>query len=222
MPSIAAHWIKNCILAAIISGVVSLAIYGARQATGAADADAGLGATGILYVVALILLASYGIANGVLTGAVLQRIVPLLPARTWIALHAAMAVIIGLGSEMLFTPSPRGTAGTDDVSTLTTLLGGFILGAILGAVIGGLQALVLRTVAFGAATWIMWSTIAYAIALMLFAGSLGAWQVGTDLAGELANQALGFFVAVIISLLMLPALRRLKSPTLSTAAQYFT
>src|SRR5215813_7416179 len=99
MPTIAALWIKNNILAALISAAVSLCIYGVRQATGAADGDAGPGGLVLLYAVTAILWAFAGSADGLLTGAVLQRIIPLLPARTWIGLHIVLAVTIGMWSE---------------------------------------------------------------------------------------------------------------------------
>jgi hypothetical protein len=221
-PSIAAYWVKNSILAAVISVAVSLCVYGVRHATGAADADAGFGAIVIFYATATILWAFSGSADGLLTGAVLQRVVPLLPARIWIGLHASIAVVVGVGSERAFVISSDGPKGADDVSTGEMLLVGFILGAVIGAVIGGLQALVLRKVAFGTGAWMAWSTVAFAIAVAFFSGSASLWDTGGGLAGELANQAVAFLAAVIISLVMLPALRRLRDPLLSTAGRHFT
>ena len=45
---------------------------------------------------------------------------------------------------------------------------------------------------------------------------------GDGLAGELANQALVFLAAVIISVVMLPALGRLRDRMLSRAGSYFS
>jgi hypothetical protein len=106
-PSIAVQWIKNNILAAIISGVVTLCVSGTRYATGAAEGDGGLGGLALLYATAAMLWAFSGSADGLLSGAVLQRIVPLLPARTWIGLHALMAAAIGVGGEWLASAAPR-------------------------------------------------------------------------------------------------------------------
>jgi len=89
-------------------------------------------------------------------------------------------------------------------------------------VVGGLQALVLRKAAFGTGAWMAWSTGAFAIAVAFFAGSASLWDTGGGLAGELANQAVALLAAVIISLVMLPALRRLRDPMLSKAGSYFT
>ena len=221
-PSIAVYWVKNNTLAAIVSGAVSLCIYGVRHATGAADADAGFGAIVIFYATATILWVFSGSADGLLTGAALQRVVPLLPARIWIGLHASIAVVVGVGSELGFMISSGDTKGSDDVSMGGMLLFGFILGAVIGAVVGGLQALVLRMVALGTGAWIAWSTAAFAIAVPFFAGIASLWETGGGLAGELANQAVAILAAVIVSLVMLPALRRLRNPMLSTAGRYFT
>ncbi len=136
-PSIAVHWVKNNILSAIVSGGVSLAVFGVRQATGGVDADAGLVVAAIHSAAAIIFWAFAGIANGVLTGVVLQRIVPLLPVWTWIALQAAMAVILGVGSEANRAISPGAATSADEISMGATLLLGFIAGAIIGGVIGG-------------------------------------------------------------------------------------
>src|SRR5215510_10966699 len=114
-PAIAAAWVKNNALAAAVSGVASLAIYGMRQATGVAGADAGLAGVALLFAVAIVLSAFAGIAYGVLTGAVLQRIVPMLPVRPWIGLNAAMAVLASVTSEISLMLSPGASTTDDDV-----------------------------------------------------------------------------------------------------------
>src|SRR5712691_291312 len=221
LPPIAVHWVRNNVLAAIVSGVGSLLFYGVSDATGAADADAGFGVIVTVYAGWIGLSAFVGAVNGVLSGAVLQRILPSLPARTWIALQVMIAVVIGIAGGMSLIAPPRDPTGTPDVSMLATVLGGLILGAIFGAAIGALEALVLRRAAFGTGTWITCSIIAYAIALTFFASSAKLLEIGSNFAGEFISQALYFLASVMASLVMLPALRRLKTP-LSTAPQYFT
>jgi hypothetical protein len=221
LPPIAVHWVRNNVLAAIISAAGSLLFYGLRDATGAVDTDAGFGVIVTVYAAWIGLAIFVGAVNGILSGAVLQRIVPLLPARTWIALQVMIAVVIAIVGGMSVMAPPRDPVGTLDVPMLATLLGGLILGAIFGAAIGALEALVLRRAAFGTGTWITCSIIAYAIALTFFAGSAKLFEVGSNFAGEFISQALYFLAAVMASLVMLPALRRLKTP-LSTAPQYFT
>ena len=222
MPPIPAHWVKNNILAAVISSAVSLCIHGMRHATGVADADAGLGAIVLLYAIATILWALSGSTDGLLTGAVLQRVIPSLPARTWIGLHVSIAVVVGVGSELAFTGSPGDSKGMDDASMGEVLLAGLMLGAVIGALVGGLQALVLRQAALGTEAWMAWSTAAFAIAMAFVSGGASLLGRGDGLAGELANQALVFLAAVIISVVMLPALGRLRDRMLSTAGQHFT
>ena len=90
------------------------------------------------------------------------------------------------------------------------------------AVSGGFEALVLRRAASGTASWIAWSAIAFAVGWSLLLAGTRMWEIGSDLPGQLANEALSVVTTVIMTLLMLPALRRLKSPTLSRAAQHFT
>jgi hypothetical protein len=222
MPPIAVHWVKNNILSAVISAVVSLCIYGLRQATGAADADAGVGAIIFLYAAAAALWAFSGSAEGLLTGAVLQRVVPLLPAMTWIGLNAAMTVVVGVGNELAFVVASGDARAADDGSIGELLVVGLIAGAAIGAVVGGLQALVLRKAALGTGAWIACASAAFAIVLCVFTIVGRLWDTGGGLAGELANEAVSLLAAAITALVMLPALRRLRDPRLSMAGRYFS
>ena len=63
-PSIAIHWIRNCILSATVALAASFLISGARYATGADAADAGFGAALAFYVAVACLAAFTGVANG--------------------------------------------------------------------------------------------------------------------------------------------------------------
>ena len=58
-------------------------------------------------------------------------------------------------------------------------------------------------------------------AVSFFAGSAKLLEVGLEFAGEFASQVLYVVATVLAGLVMLPALRRLKSP-MSAAPQYFT
>ena len=224
-PSIAVHWIKNNILAAVISAVVSFALYGLRQLTGAAEAGAGFGGIMVLYLVAIVLWAFVGAALAVLTGAVLQRIVPLLPVWTWIALHVAGLAVIGMGAEALqgFSVENASSArASADDSIMATLVVGAIAGAAFGAVSGALQALVLRRVALGTGAWIAWSAVGSGAGWSLIIACARLFDLGNDLPGEVASELLGLIGSVIMTLLMLPALQQLKSRGLSSAAQHFS
>jgi hypothetical protein len=76
LPPIAVHWVKNNILAAVISGAGSLVFYALWKGTGAANADVGFAVIVMVYVAWIALAAFSGAVNGVLVGAVLQRILP--------------------------------------------------------------------------------------------------------------------------------------------------
>jgi hypothetical protein len=205
---------------------VSFALYGLRQLTGAAEAGAGFGGIVVLYLVAIVLWAFVGAALAVLTGAVLQRIVPLLPVWTWIALHVAGLAVIGMGAETLQGFSAENAssarASADDYSIMATLVVGAIAGAAFGAVSGALQALVLRKVALGTGAWIAWSAVGSAAGWSLIMACARLFDLGNDLPGEVASELLGLIGSVIMTLLMLPALQQLKSRGLSSAAQHFS
>jgi hypothetical protein len=133
-PTLAERWIKANIAAAIVAGLASFAVYAVKQAAGAADA--GAGALFILYLAAVVFSGLSGAAGGVLTGAVLQRIVRRLPARTWIVLHAAMSSGAGLAVEMM--DAARGDRTGEAVALDPGLLpSSIVFGALMGALAGG-------------------------------------------------------------------------------------
>jgi hypothetical protein len=207
-PPVARRWIKANAVAAIISAVASLAIMGLKQALGAGDPQAGTGVVLTYVVAAATLYAVSGAAWGVLTGAVLQRIIPLLPARTWIALHGALDCAVFLISELGRLVSQDGAA--DPLPTQDMILFGLTLGATVGAAIGGIEALVLRKAAHGVGAWIGWSVIGYAIYVVVVFGIEGPRSPEPGFAAELGSQAVGFVGAVIMAVVMLPALKRLQ------------
>jgi len=221
MPSISAAWVRNNTVAAAVSAVASLAIYGVRQATGVAGADVGLAGIAILFAVAIVLSVFAGIAYGVLTGAVLQRIVPTLPVRPWIGLNAAMAVLASVTSEISLMLSPGASTTDDDVPIGGLLLVGLIMGGVLGAAVGVLQAWVLRKAALGTSAWIACSAAGFGVAVVIVAAAGKLWDIGGGFAGEFINQAAGLVAYVIMSLVMLPALWRLRDPMLSRAGPHF-
>ena len=117
-PTLAERWIKANIVAAIISGVASFAVYGVKHAVGAAEPQAEFGALLVLYIAAVAFSGLAGAAGGVLTGAVLQRIVRRLPARTWIALHAGMSIVVGVAVELMDMSRDRASCRARSMSPL--------------------------------------------------------------------------------------------------------
>jgi hypothetical protein len=208
-PTLAERWIKANIIAAIISGVASFAAYGVKHAVGATEPQAEFGALLILYIAAITFSGLAGAAGGVLTGAVLQRIIRRLPARTWIALHAGMSVVVGVAVELM--DSSRSDRASEALALDPSILpSSLVSGAIIGAVVGGLEALVLRQAATGMGAWVRWSAAAFAAAWLLLVTGATLLQPGGGLTSELVNQALSFAAAVIVALLTLPALRLLQ------------
>jgi len=207
-PPVAGRWIKANAVAAVISGVASLAIFGLKQALGASDPQAGAGLITVFLVVAAVLYGLSGAAWGLLTGAVLQRVVPLLPAHGWIVLHGALAGAMSVAVEFASLLPVDGT--TDPLTAHDVILYGFALGAPAGAVTGGLEALVLRKAAYGLGPWVGWSIVGFSVFLIIGFGVLDPHSPDRGLAAELANQVVGFIGAVTMAVVMLPALKRLQ------------
>jgi hypothetical protein len=222
-PSIALHWVRNSILSAIAADLAWMAF--ASISAGGVPKDAGLAHLVLLMLTVVGLMAIAGVAHGLLSAAVLRRIVPSLPVRTWIALHCVMA--FAHSNPVTFTPS--GDPETYELLATFAHMGMpillsviFLMGVIFSGVFGGLEALVLRRAAVGSAMWIVWSTVASTIGMLLVVGGSILLDLGSDLAGIVASQFLALLAAVVMSLVMLPAVRRLKSRLLSGAAQHFT
>src|SRR5882724_9687326 len=95
-PPVAIYWIRNNIVAATVFCVAWFAIDGIDQAIGTDDPESESAA--IQFAATIVFLAAAGIAYGFLSSAVLQRIIPQLSARMWIALQAALAVAINIES----------------------------------------------------------------------------------------------------------------------------
>jgi hypothetical protein len=222
MPSIAAHWIKNNVLAAIIFRIAELAIYGVGEAIGAENE--GPNAAAALFLVDIASWALAGIAYGVLSGAVLQRIVPNLPARAWIALQALLAAITAVDSRSGFTAALATLPVIGDDRGLfeaVVLFLAALIGAILGALAGGAEALVLRRAASGTLVWIGCASVSQAMTMVLVTGTARLWERGPSFTDVLMGQTATFLVALIGAVVMLPALRRLKDPLLSKAGSHF-
>jgi hypothetical protein len=206
-PTLPERWIKANIAAAIIAAMASFAVYLVKQAVG--TAQPGMDGLVILVVVALPCYGFSGLAGGVLTGAVLQRVVRGLPVRTWIALHAAMSAFAGVAVELMDTS--RGDRASDALALDPGVLpSSIVFGAIMGTIAGGLEALVMRPVANGLGAWVKWSAIAYAAAWVLLVTGSALLQPDGTLTGEILNEALSFAAAVIIALLTLPGLAALQ------------
>ena len=221
LPPIAVHWVKNNVLAAIISGVGSLLFYGLRDATGAVDADVGFGVIVTVYVAWIGLAVFVGAVNGVLV-------------RCGSAADTSLAAGADLDRD---AGRDRGRDRNHDrnVSHRTAEGSGRCArrvdaGNAAGRIDpggnirrrdrcpGGARAAPGR-VRDRYLDHVLHHR--YAVALSFFAGSAKLLEIGSNFAGEFASQVLYVVASVMAALVMLPALRRLKTP-LSTAPQYFT
>ena len=197
---------RNGVLAGVVQVLAGLCIYGVKAVAG--GSELGVGDVVVLYLALLAIGLVSGAAEGVLSGAVLQRVVPMLPGRGWVVLNALLTTGIILLATSPSGSSPREGAPPADVPVAGIVLFGFVLGALLAAFVGAVQSLMLHKVAFGTPTWIAGSAFAggviYAAALALHTGPAAGF------AAELTTQLVWLALAVLQAALMLPALCALR------------
>jgi hypothetical protein len=214
-PSITGYWLKNNLLSAIIYCLVSIFLYGVGYAT--RDAETGPGFSWPYYAAGIFLWTFAGFAEGILTGAALQRILPLLPARAWVALHAVVAAVLFAGFGLLGAEDSGKPIRVDGAVIVGELMIVGMFGAVMGAAIGGLQALILRAAAVGIGSWITWSAAAYAAGMVVWMGSEALLELEPGFAAVLTRRVIDVVSAMVGAGLMLPALWGLKSRTPSLA-----
>ncbi|MFL6799089.1 MAG: hypothetical protein ACJ8F3_16950 [Xanthobacteraceae bacterium] len=213
-------WLHYNLLSALVSGVVSVLTYALRYLTDAPEGRAAAGMA-LLYFAVIVLSAFSGAVYGVLTGAVLQRLVPALSSARWVGLHAAMAVGAGLLAEMAITGAADAPRSPDENPLADTLLIGLVFGAVCGTGMGALQALVLRRVALGSGTWMVWSAAAFTASTLFVLLASRLWDSAGGFAGEVTTDLLSIIGFVLGSIIMLPGLWALRSPMLSRAGRPF-
>ena len=218
-PSTGRNRVKANIIAALISAPASLAVLVVGYALGEGKADAGVVARGIIvltYVLASVAtLASYA----VLAGRVLRQKLPRFPLRTWIVLHVAAGLLIGIHSGYsALQPATDLKELTEQLASLPIMMGilfgGPFVGGIFGLVVGSFQALIMRRAARGLGAWIGFSVIAGMLSLtaMMTVGVLVFTRMPltvTDVTGEMLMMITVFFIEIIMAVVMLPALARL-------------
>jgi hypothetical protein len=173
------------------------------------DGDTSVAVVFVRNVAVAALFGFAGLVWAVLAGAVLQRIIRMLPVRAWIVMNTAVSAATGV----LLLPS--GSASADvtslqDLSLGAVVMGGVLLGAILGGVSGGFQVLVLRRAATGMGAWMLWSSISgagcfavSALVAMLLPPEIGLFNL-------LAGQVVSALAAVLGAAVMVPAVYRLS------------
>jgi len=218
-PSTGRNWIRANIMAALISAAASLTILVVGQALGAGKADAGMVVRVIIVLTHVLASVATLAAYAVLPGRVLQQKLPTFPIRTWIVLHVAAGLLIGIkaGYDALQPPSDSNELMEQLPSlpiVMGILFGGPLVGAIFGLVVGSFQALIMRSAARGLGAWIGFSVIAGMLSLTLaLTVAVLAFKAlpltVTDVMGEVMMLITAFFIEIIMAVVMLPAVARL-------------
>ncbi|MGH6771016.1 MAG: hypothetical protein ACRECO_18565 [Xanthobacteraceae bacterium] len=207
--NIAHQWIKAHVVGGVVNAVVTFVAFLLSRVLGVYEAGTSAIVVAFFVVICIVALSAGVALIGFLAGVVLRQKLPDFPMRAWMALYIVLGVAVGALSAMswtMFDPPPDAQSyATDEVVSL--VVGGLIAGAMIGALAGAIQALVLRTVAFGMGRWIAFSAIAGAqfaavVPLLLY---LPPSPYASELVLDLAT----LVVTVIGAAIMLPAVRRL-------------
>jgi len=212
---LARRWIAANFITMVATAAFGLVGFWVRYLLDVESADAALSAR-ICYVAAEIVMTAAGLAlYAQLTGAVLRRIVPAFPWRSWIAMHLVIGLVVGAGvGALLAQPGDSEPIDWNDTGfVLFTFALVPVAGAVLGAVFGALQALILRRVADGVGPWIAFSSLAASVTAAIVVGALPFSPLGPTFASEAFSQSVDVLGAVIGAVVMLPALRHLRPRT---------
>ena len=208
-PDLTSQWIAAIVASAVVGFVMAMIAAIVRDAFDLTGPNAGMFATVFLFALEIVTAVPSFAVYANRTAAVLRQRLPELPVLTWYVLHALFGIVLGTGvaaTEMATEPAPYEPPETSLVASI--FIGGAIAGALLGAVIGTLQAWVLRKAARTVGIWIGWSTLG-GTAFALFALALYI-DTSPNLWYQLQTQLLGFVIAVLAGLALLPAVHRLK------------
>jgi hypothetical protein len=212
-PSVNRNWIKANALAAAVYAAFGILTFATDKVLGVNDPSSAILIKGIGTAVALAGTIIPIVIYALLTGSVIGEKLPRFSRRAWVALHASIGTVLGLGIAALTffgMVSNNASAPTPSLSVLITGLGfAAVFAAMFGALMGGLQALVLRKAASGVGKWIALSALA--TPLMIVALGATAFAVGpsSGFGGALGMQAAMFAAMIGAAIVMLPALNRL-------------
>lgn len=153
-----------------------------------------------------------------LTTSVFQSIIPALRSDLWIATHVAIGVVLGVGMALTVGgPEPLDWSGISTAGVALVTLCVAVAGAIVGAVLGGVQSMVWCRVARGSLVWIGMAALSGGIGLLIVLTATpffsGASRIGVAVIFQCALMAAG----IISTLIMVPALRRLRPRALPAA-----
>lgn len=206
-PDLAARWIKVNIVVALLVAVASLTQSAIVGMLDAHAAGATRGAVIASYAFAIILYGLVGMANAVLVGAVLQRILRDLPVQRWIVLQVIIGVFYGVLGELLATSGEAARSAPVEGRALASSM---IFGGIVGLLQATVEATVLIRVARGVGAWIGWSAAGSAMASAVWAIGWWFWPPPTDAIGNIVNQVYSIAGAVVAAVVTLLAISRLE------------
>ena len=208
-PDLTSQWIVAIVASAVVGFVMAMIAAVVRDAFDLTGPNAGVPATVFLFALEIATAVPSFTVYANRTAAVLRSKLPDLPVLTWYVLHVLFGVV--LGTAVAFTEMGTEPAADEPPETQLVIgifIGGAIAGALIGVVVGALQAWVLRKAARTVGIWIRWSTLG-GTAFMLFALALYI-DTSPNLWYQLQTQLLGFVIAVLAGVTLLPAVHRLE------------
>jgi len=213
-PSVAGSWVKANALAALINTALGLMALLLAHALGANLPDAGSFAKLIVFL-AYFIAGAVGIAIfATLNGRVLREKIPAFPLGTWISMHFVAGLLTGAfaGWGALQPPpdmSQMGQALAMPGMWISVIVGGLFGGVIVGLVAGGFQAFIMRHVAQGLGAWIGFWVLAGMVSVLVYGLVFLMGNPIATLGNQFITQGLGFLSALVMSVVLLPAVHRL-------------
>jgi len=208
-PSVAGSWIKANALAALINAAMGLIALLLSYAFGAHNPDASSFGKVIVFL-------GYFLASGLgfaafatLNGRVLREKIPAFPLRTWIIAHLVVGLLLGLyAGHSALQPLQMNPDRPLDMSYVWI---GWLIVAVPGSVVvalvlGGFQAFLMRNVvAQGFGAWISFWMLAGVLCVFVYGLVLFVGNPFTSIASAIMTQGVGFLAAIVITIVMLPA-----------------
>jgi hypothetical protein len=212
-PSIGYRWVKANVYSALITAVLTFALYGLRQVLAVGDPQTATPAKVIFVITGSIVTALALAIFARLTGAVLARKLGSFPSRAWTLLH----VFIGLTLGAMISAGDMGSVEVEAELDADAMVGTaallMIIGVLGGAAFGSLQAFVLRKAARNVRVWIGYSTLG-GIALGI-AALTALYGPQSGFVSEVTSQIVSAVATVMFAVILLPAVRRLEPRNLS-------
>ena len=212
-PSVAGSWIKANTLAALINAAMGLIALLLSHAFGAHHPDASSFGKVVVFL-AHFLASGLGFAAfATLNGRVLREKIPAFPLRTWIIAHLVVGLLLGLyvGHSAL-QPLQMNHERALEMSYVwmgwLIFVGPGIV--IVALVLGGFQAFLMRNVAQGLGAWVGFWVLAGVLCIFVYGLVLHLDNPFASIISAIMSQGVGFLAAIVITIVMLPAVAWLR------------